>query len=47
MSVRKLGGSLAGLVFVLAVVFGGMAVGDSTAEDTSAAAVQNTSLDWT
>ncbi|WP_203832412.1 hypothetical protein [Actinoplanes lobatus] len=47
MSAKKLG-RFAGLVFVLAVVFGGVTVGASTADEaTSAVQVQsNPALDW-
>ncbi|MBW6432699.1 hypothetical protein KZ829_02945 [Actinoplanes hulinensis] len=47
MSAKKLG-RFAGLVFVLAVVFGGVTVGASTADETtSAVQTQNSpTLDW-
>jgi hypothetical protein len=46
MSARKLG-RLAGLVFALAVAFGGASVGAFTADETAAAVVLNTTnFEW-
>lgn len=45
MSARKLG-RFAGLVFALAVVFGGVAVGAGTTESSTASVLNTTSLEW-
>lgn len=37
----------AGLVFVLAVVFGGVGVGAAAADDTGAVVLNTTQFDWT
>jgi hypothetical protein len=45
MSARKLS-RFAGVVFALAVVFGGVALGAVVAEDTSAIVLNTTNLEW-
>jgi hypothetical protein len=45
MSARKLS-RFAGLVFALAVVFGGVGLGTAVADDTSAIVLNTTNFEW-